>query len=155
MPFRKPFDEDSPRAMILLVDDNSNGLKARKSVLEEHGHSVVMACGGEDALERFGREKFDLVVTDYKMPGMDGVELISRLRQLRSALPVILLSGFADTLGLTPETTGADAVIQKSAHEVAHLVRAVAKIAQQRFVRKPPTPQGSLPPRAKRKGGAA
>jgi CheY-like chemotaxis protein len=154
MLFRKPSGEDSPHAMILLVDDNLCGLKARKSVLEEHGHRVVMSCGGEDALERFGREKFDLVVTDYKMPGMDGVELISRLRQLRPALPIILLSGFADTLGLTPETTSADAVIQKSAHEVAHLVRAVAKIAQQRFVRKPPAPQGPLP-KAKRKGGAA
>jgi CheY-like chemotaxis protein len=151
---RKPSDEDSPHALILLVDDNSNGLKARKSVLEEHGHSVVMACGGEDALERFLREKFDLVVTDYKMPGMDGVELISRLRQLRPAVPVILVSGFADTLGLSQENTGADAVIQKSAHEVAHLVRSVAKIAQQKFVRKPPASQG-LPPKAKRKGGAA
>jgi CheY-like chemotaxis protein len=140
--------------MILLVDDNSNGLKARKSVLEEHGHSVVTSSGGEDALERFRREKFDLVVTDYKMPGMDGVELISRLRQLRPAVPVILLSGFADTLGLTQENTGADVVIQKSAHEVAHLVRAVAKIAQQKFVRKPPAPQGP-PPKARSKGGAA
>jgi CheY-like chemotaxis protein len=140
--------------MILLVDDNSNGLKARKSVLEEHGHSVVTSCGGEDALERFRREKFDLVVTDYKMPGMDGVELISRLRQLHPAVPVILLSGFADTLGLCQENTGADAVIQKSAHEVAHLMRAVAKIAQQKFVRKPPAPQ-EPPPKARRKGGAA
>jgi CheY-like chemotaxis protein len=153
MPFRKPSDEDSPGAMILLVDDNSNGLKARKSVLEEHGHNVVTSCGGEDALERFQREKFDLVVTDYKMPGMNGVELISRLRQLRPAVPVILVSGFADTLGLTQEDTGADAVIQKNAHEVPHLVRAVAKIAQQKFVRKPPTPEG--PPKAKRKSGAA
>ena len=151
---RKPSIEDSPRAMILLVDDNSNGLKARKSVLEEHGHSVVTSCGGVDALERFGREKFDLVVTDYKMPGINGVQLISRLRQVRPAVPVILLSGFADTLGLTQENTGADAVIQKSAHEVAHLVRAVSKIAQQKFVRKPPTPQAP-PPKAKRKGGAA
>ena len=140
--------------MILLVDDNSNGLKARKSVLEEHGHNVVMSCGGEDALERFQREKFDLVVTDYKMPGMNGVELISRIRQMRPEVPVILLSGFADTLGLTQEDTGADAVIQKNAHEVPHLVRAVAKIAQQKFVRKPPASQGP-PPKAKRKGSTA
>ena len=140
--------------MILLVDDNSNGLKARKSVLEEHGHTVVTSCAGEDALERFQREKFDLVVTDYKMPGMNGVELISRVRQVRPEVPVILLSGFADTLGLTQEDTGADAVIQKNAHEVPHLVRAVAKIAQQKFVRKPPASQAP-PPKAKRKGGAA
>ena len=150
---RKSSDEDSPRAIILLVDDNSNGLRARKSVLEEQGHRVVTSCGGEDALERFKREKFDLVVTDYKMPGMDGVELISRLRQVRAEAPVILLSGFADTLGLTQENTGADAVIQKSAHEVAHLVRAVAKIAQ-KLVRKPPGPHAPQS-KSKRKGSAA
>jgi hypothetical protein len=75
------------------------------------------------------------------------------VRQLRPAVPVILVSGFVDTLGLSKENTGADAVIQKNAHEVANLVRAVAKIAQQKFVRKPPTPQG--PPKAKRKSGAA
>jgi CheY-like chemotaxis protein len=66
MPFRKSSGEDSPRGVILLVDDNSNGLKVRKSVLQEHGHSVVTSCGGQDALEIFARGKFDLVVTDRR-----------------------------------------------------------------------------------------
>ncbi|MCL5745627.1 MAG: response regulator, partial [Acidobacteria bacterium] len=68
-----------PGARILLVDDNQSGLAARKSVLEEFGHKVTTAVSGHDALESFGSETFDLVITDYKMPRMNGIELIERV----------------------------------------------------------------------------
>ncbi|HEY7333951.1 MAG TPA: response regulator [Bryobacteraceae bacterium] len=141
--------ELTSRVRILLVDDNSNGLKARKSVLEEHGYRIATARGGEEALDVFSRQKFDLVITDYKMPpGMDGVELISRLRQQAADLPVILLSGFVDSLGLSHDNTGADAVIQKSANEVQHLVRAVARLLAPKAARKP---SSGTPPKVKRR----
>src|SRR5216683_3334576 len=103
----------SIRARILLVDDNVNGLAARKSVLEELGYRIVTCTSGADALEQFGSHKFDLVVTDYKMPRMDGLELIGRLRKQAPDLPIVLISGYVDTLGLNEDTTGADVVIQK------------------------------------------
>lgn len=131
MPVRKP-STPSLHAGILLVDDNANGLKARKTVLEELGYRIVTASGGDDALEKFGRQKFDLVVTDYKMPCMDGLELIVRLRQCAPELPIVLVSGFVDALGLNEQNTNADAVIQKSANEVSHLVRAVARLLRQK-----------------------
>src|SRR5215471_13011593 len=103
MPVRKPSGRPG-HARILLVDDNSNGLKARKCVLEEHGHKITMARGGDEALDAFSRQKFELVITDYKMPpGMVGLELISRLREKNPDLPIILLSGFVDSLGLSHE----------------------------------------------------
>jgi len=55
----------SARRRILLVDDNANGLAARRSVLEELGYSIVTCTSGADALEHFDSHKFDLVVTDY------------------------------------------------------------------------------------------
>lgn len=113
---------------ILLVDDNANGLKARKTVLEELGYKIVTACNGKDALEQFTPRAFDLVVTDYKMPHMDGLELIANLRKHEPALPIVLISGFVDTLGLNEENTHADVVIQKNANEVSHLTRAVARL---------------------------
>ena len=122
---------------ILLVDDNKLGLSARKSVLEELGHRIATAANGVDALEQFGEGKFDLVVTDYKMPRMDGLELIVGLRKISPELPVILISGFVDSLGLNEESTGADVVIQKSANEVSHLVRAVARLLRKKAVKKP------------------
>jgi CheY-like chemotaxis protein len=136
-------------ARILLVDDNANGLKARKSVLEELGYRISTAVTGEDALEHFCPTKFDLVVTDYKMPRMDGIELIANIRKTCATFPIILISGFADTLGLNEENTGADAVIQKSSHEVSHLVRTVARLLR-KPTKKPPSGEAGAP-RAKRK----
>ncbi|MGA3203715.1 MAG: response regulator [Bryobacteraceae bacterium] len=117
------------------MDDNKLGLSARKCVLEELGHRISTAANGVDALELFANFKFDLVVTDYKMPRMDGLELIRALRKTSPGLPVILISGFVDTLGLSEESTGADVVIQKSANEVAHLVRSVARLLRKKPVR--------------------
>jgi CheY-like chemotaxis protein len=140
----------SRRARILLVDDNANGLAARKTVLEELGHKIVTASSGADALEQFASHEFDLVVTDYKMPRMDGLELIGRLRAQAPGLPIALLSGFAEALGMSEASTGADVVLQKSSNEVTHLVRAVNRLLRRKPVgRKPPASQAAL--KAKRK----
>lgn len=113
---------------ILLVDDNSLGLAARRSVLEELGHEVLTSGTAADALELCGKHAFDVVVTDYKMPKMNGIELIVRLRKLHPAMSVILISGFTDTLGLDEASTGADIVLQKSNNEVGQLIRAVNRL---------------------------
>lgn len=110
-------------ALILLVDDNQDGVVARRSVLEELGYKVVSARCGSEALRTVEQQVFDLVITDYKMSPMNGLEFIATLRQRGFRKPIILLSGFAETLGLREETTGADVVIQKSANEIAQLVR--------------------------------
>ena len=68
------------------------------------------------------------MVTDYKMPKMNGIELIGRLRKLHPATSVILISGFTDTLGLDEANTGADIVLQKSNNEVPQLIRAVNRL---------------------------
>jgi CheY-like chemotaxis protein len=101
-------------------------------VLEELGHRVTTASSGADALEHFSAHKFDLIVTDYKMPRMDGIELIARVRKSSPAMPIILLSGFVEALGLCESNTGADVVIQKSANEVSHLVRSVSRLLRKK-----------------------
>jgi CheY-like chemotaxis protein len=136
MPVRK-ISSTTNYGSILLVDDNKLGLCARKSVLEELGHRIVTASNGVDALEHFSNHTFDLVVTDYKMPRMDGLELIVKLRKIAPELPVILISGFVDALGLSEENTGADVVIQKSANEVSHMVRSVARLLRKKPAKKP------------------
>lgn len=122
---------------VLLVDDNKNGTPARRSALEEQGYEVGTALSGPEALESFQQTPYDLVVTDYKMPKMNGAELIAALRELRPGLPAILLSGFAEAGGLSEANTGADIVLQKGANECAHLVRAVGKLINHRSARKP------------------
>jgi len=127
----------SPISHILIVDDNKDGLLVRRSLLEEVGYRVQIAGNGEEGLKLFGDHLFDVVVTDYKMPGMNGVELIERLRRVNPNARVVLLSGFVEPLGLTEESTGADIVLAKSSHEPVLLVRAVKRLINSRTVRKP------------------
>ncbi len=137
-----------------MVDDNGLGLVARKSVLEELGHRITIASTAEDALELFTRQRFDMVITDFKMPKMNGVELTAQLREVRSDIPVILISGFTDALGLNEATTGADLVIQKSSQEVAQLIRGVNRLLG-RAPRKPASSAGRARARNQRAVGRA
>jgi CheY-like chemotaxis protein len=131
----------SAAAHVLLVDDNRDGLLARKALLQEQGMTITTSTNGEDAFEVFIKGKFDLLVTDFKMPKMNGVELIRRIRPLQPNMGIILLSGFVDTLGLDEQSTGADVVINKGAHEIPHLLRAAARLLSRQPAKKPPASQ--------------
>src|SRR5436853_6651076 len=98
-------------AHLLLVDDNHNGLMARRSLLEEQGFVITTATNGEEAFELFSKGKFDLIVTDFRMPKLNGADLIRRVRTSQPNLSIILLSGFLDAYGLDEQSTGADVVI--------------------------------------------
>ena len=109
---------------------------------------MVAICDIDDAqiakgLKLFETVKFDVVVTDFRMPGMDGRELIARIRKQDPDARVILLSGFVEPLGLTEQSTGADAVIAKSCNEVAQLVRSVKRLVN-RGGRKPLASQKAM-----------
>jgi CheY-like chemotaxis protein len=122
---------------ILLVDDNRNGLLARKCLLEEEGYSVDDCDSPECALVTYGSNRYDLVITDYRMPGMNGAELIAALRKIGAQMPIILLSGLVDVIGLNESNTGADAVISKNANEVQHVLRAVNRLLRRPAPKKP------------------
>jgi CheY-like chemotaxis protein len=133
---------------ILLVDDNRQGLIARKSLLQELGYNIFTATSGDEALELLSKHNFDVVVTDFKMPRMDGVELIKRIRSAQAGARIILLSGFVEPLGLTEQSTGADVVIVKSAGEVGQLTRSVKRLLSEPPARKP-AGSADAPARAK------
>src|ERR1017187_9673934 len=95
----KPVPVLNPR--ILLVDDNRDGLLVRRALLEEAGCTVEIAINGEEGLKLFEAAHFDVVVTDYRMPRMNGTELIRRIRRRNPNARIILLSGFVEPLGLT------------------------------------------------------
>ncbi len=77
---------------ILIVDDEKNYLLVLSAVLEEEGHEVLTAQSGPDALEILKSSDIDLVLTDMKMPGMDGMELLERVKMHDVDLPVIMMT---------------------------------------------------------------
>jgi len=77
---------------ILIVDDEEAVVYVFERYLAIKGYRVSAAHGGEEALEVFQRDPPDLVITDYKMPGMNGDELLRRLRALAPAMPAVMIS---------------------------------------------------------------
>jgi CheY-like chemotaxis protein len=131
-------------ASLLLVDDNPSGLAARKMVLTELGYEITTATNAERAIELFQQSPFPLVVTDYKMPGRNGVELIQAIREIAPQTRIVLISGFTDAMGITEENSGADAVIMKSANEVLQLVRAVNRLSKRTAAKQPAQAKSAL-----------
>lgn len=80
---------------VLLVDDDPHILKTNQSYLESMGYQVVTAARGQEALEVAASAQLDAIVLDVEMPGVDGVEVCRRVREV-SAVPILFLSAYAD-----------------------------------------------------------
>jgi CheY-like chemotaxis protein len=79
---------------ILVVDDEVDVLEMIEAGLRSAGYQIVLADSGERAIEMFERHHPDLVICDIRMPGMDGITTITRLREQDPALPVVVLTGY-------------------------------------------------------------
>ena len=82
-------------AKILVVDDEAVIREGIRRILEKEGYQVEPKSSGRVALERLQEEDFDLVITDLKMPGMGGLELLKAIRILQPNVPVILITGYS------------------------------------------------------------
>jgi CheY-like chemotaxis protein len=85
----------------MVVDDEEAVGYVFERYLAIKGYRVSVALDGPQALERFEADTPDLVITDYKMPGMNGDELLRRLRAMRPALPAVLISANPIDVGPT------------------------------------------------------
>src|SRR5690349_3506835 len=82
------------RGHVLVVDDEVSALKAMKSLLESEGFSVTTAENGQKALDKLAVAPPDILVTDLKMPDVDGLELLQRAKMTYDDLPVIVVTAF-------------------------------------------------------------
>ena len=88
---------DPGKAIVLVVDDEKNIRRTLRMVLEAEGYEVREAETAEEALPLLESEPVDLGLFDVRLPGMDGLTLLSRARDLWRDLPVIVISGHAET----------------------------------------------------------
>lgn len=113
---------------ILVVDDEATVSRAIKMLLEHEGHSVQTADSAELALLSYAAGRFDLVITDYSLGGMDGGRLAVRIKQLCPGQPVILAT--ASVYGLEelgPKSGGVDFLLNKP-FTLAELRAAIARV---------------------------
>src|SRR5262249_939039 len=88
-------EESMAAEKILVVDDEASMTQFLSIVLRKEGYQVTAVNTGAEALDRAKTEAFAVAITDFKMPGMDGLEVLSGLKKLDPNLPVILLTAYA------------------------------------------------------------
>ena len=82
-------------AKILVVEDDESMNEVLTEMLEDDDHEVVSVFNGNDALKRCEKGKFDLVISDVRLPGMDGVETLTRIKALHPDQKCIIITGYA------------------------------------------------------------
>jgi two-component system, chemotaxis family, sensor kinase CheA len=128
---RRAFEESRAariKGNILVVDDSITTRTMERSILITHGYQVKTAVSGEDALEKVANERFDVVISDIEMPGINGFELTRRLRTLEEyrEVPVIIVSSLSrDEDKRSAIEAGAQAYIVKGSFEQGTLLDTV------------------------------
>ncbi|MCV2865547.1 sigma-54-dependent transcriptional regulator [Albidovulum sediminicola] len=118
------------KAMIHVVDDDLDHLAALVDLVEAAGHAAIGLSSGKEALAAAGQAAPDAVLTDLRMPGMDGMALMAALRAEGHAMPVVMLTGHGDVQhAVRAMRAGAEDFLEKpydAAHLLAVLARALA-----------------------------
>ncbi|MFI5295788.1 MAG: response regulator [Thermodesulfovibrionales bacterium] len=97
---------------ILVVDDDENNLLLTKLELSDELWQVITASNGQEAMELFESENPDMVIVDVKMPGIDGLTLLKKMKDIRPEIPIAIFTGYDEAALTVPDE--ADAIMIKS-----------------------------------------
>ncbi len=99
---------------ILVIEDNDTMRDGISLILKKEGHQVTEALEGKEGVETFRKGKFDLVITDYRMEGMDGIEVLKELKQIDKDVDVVLITAYGTIpIAVKAMKTGASDFITK------------------------------------------
>ncbi|MFZ2603198.1 MAG: response regulator [Candidatus Omnitrophota bacterium] len=112
---------------VLVVDDNRDLGMLTSEILVERGFRVNIAFDGETALKRIKREPYDLMILDYRLPGISGLTVLEKTQQIRPNLKTIMISAFGnDSTRAKAQELGAYAFLDKP-FDIDGLVKVVKK----------------------------
>ncbi|TMI76983.1 MAG: response regulator [Bacillati bacterium ANGP1] len=118
-------------ARVLVVDDEESIRDLCARVLSRAGYTVITAPSGEDAVALLTREAFALVISDIRMPGISGLEVLERAKATYPEIRVVLITGFGTPQMLTrAQQSGADRILTKPFNPM-ELLAAVREILPQ------------------------
>jgi len=80
---------------ILIIDDEVDICRGCQRIFEAKGCTIKMAFSGKEGLDRTGKEEFDIIITDLKMPDISGIEVIKKIKQKKPDQPIIMITGYA------------------------------------------------------------
>lgn len=119
-------------ANILVVDDEENARKGLSMILAKEGYAVEMAANGKEAIDALKRLSFDLVITDMRMPLMDGFEVLREIKKMDEDIGVIMITAYGEVESyLEAMNLGAFEYINKPVR-VNELKRVITKVLEER-----------------------
>lgn len=99
---------------VIIVDDDDAILDSVKTILSLHGYHCETALSGKSALELIDKTQFDIMITDIKMPSMNGIELTKKVKELKPHMQVIVMTGFFGNFSYTQAVAmGASDLLEK------------------------------------------
>ena len=121
-------------ANILIIDDEADMRFAVRMLLERSGHSVMEAGNGDDALAKLDEMIPDLALLDMRLPGMDGLQILQKLREKVKELPIIMVTGYGNVeLAEQAIQMGADHYLSKPFHN-KELLDVIKQILEKRGI---------------------
>lgn len=109
--------EHNPMARILIIEDDKEMRSLLEDFLKDEGYEADSANNGSEAFGRLAQEPFDLVITDIRMPGLTGLDILSAVKKFQPELPVIVITAFGgEEVYRRSMARGADGYLEKPIH---------------------------------------
>lgn len=87
---------DKEKVNILVAEDEADLREILKVTLEQQGYRVILASDGDEAIQKMEEKSLQMALIDIKMPGVNGKELVSRIKQTNPRLPIVIITGSPD-----------------------------------------------------------
>jgi DNA-binding NtrC family response regulator len=114
---------------ILVIDDEESSRQVVEEVLLQEGYDVDVASSGEEGLNKIYKGCYDLVITDHMMPGIQGIELIEKVKQFNPDIPTIIMTAYGTVeISIRAYDAGADGFILKPIDDINEVLKEVRRV---------------------------
>jgi CheY-like chemotaxis protein len=108
---------DEPKNRILIVEDDEEMRALLRDMIEDGGYEIASVNNGSEAFRKLAKESFDLIITDVRMPGLTGLDILPGIKKLQPNAPIIVITAFgSEEVQRKAFEKGADAYLEKPIH---------------------------------------